>query len=61
MSDPDAPAAAPDDGEAKRAALAEAWRAQHDAGCSCGAWHERTLTADERAALLEEGLARGAG
>ena len=52
MTDPDEPAAAPDDGEAKRATLAEAWRAQHDEGCACGAWDARTLTADERAELL---------
>ena len=46
--------AAADDGEAKRAALAEAWRAQHDEGCACGAWDARTLTAAERAELLKE-------
>ena len=56
MTEPDGKTgAAPDDGEAKRAALAAAWRAQHDEGCSCGAWAVRTpLTAAERAALLEE-------
>lgn len=62
MTEPDEPAAAPaDDGEAKRAALAAAWRARHDEGCTCGAWAVRTLTADERAELLEEGLTGSAG
>ena len=48
------PAEAPDDGEAKRAALAAEWRAQHDEACTCGAWDVRTLTAAERAAMLKE-------